>query len=191
MKSQFIAIIVIVATASAIHAQEVEFYREDINFTISQSHFTVEGKYHFCNISTDSIRIPIMYPFPLDSLYGDVDSIQVVNLNTGEEMEFTNYRPRGIRFLLVLAPLEIAAYRIAYRQKLNAGRAEYILTTTRHWNKPFEIVNYSLTTPPDIKLDSCSYQPDSVSVSTAENQYFWKKRNFMPQKNMLFWFSTP
>lgn len=184
-------IILIVTTASALNAQDVEFYREDINFKISQSHFTVDGKYHFCNISTDSIRIPIFYPFPLDSLYGDVDNIRVVNLGTGEDVEFASSSPRGIHFSIVLAPLEITAYRIAYRQKIIAGRAEYILTTTRHWDKPFEIVKYSLTIPIDIKLDSCSYQPDSIFVSTAEKQYFWKKRNFLPQKNMLFWFSIP
>ncbi|MEA3446927.1 MAG: hypothetical protein U9Q98_00535 [Bacteroidota bacterium] len=181
-----IAIIVIVTFAPAIYTQEVEFYGEDIHFTISESHFTVDGNYHFCNISTDSIRTPIMYPFPLDSLYGDVDNIRVVNLHSGGEVKFTNNSPFGIRFSLVLAPLAIAAYRIAYRQELNAGRAEYILTTTRHWNKPFEMVNYRLTILSDIKLDSCSYQPDS----TAGKQYFWKKRNFMPQKNMLFWFSS-
>ncbi len=171
-----------ILSAVGTKAQGLEFYREDLSFRLEQSHFIVDGLYFFCNVSNTPIESNIFYPFPIDSIYGEIDSILVEGVNS-ESLAFIRNK-KGIYFKCNINEYGKNTIRIKYRQELLANKAEYILTTTKFWNKPFEIVNYRLTVAKELKIASISYPPDSISGQT----YLWQKRDFMPTKDMIIEF---
>ncbi|MFH2143122.1 MAG: hypothetical protein ABIJ97_11905, partial [Bacteroidota bacterium] len=169
----------------------LEFYREDIKFEIQKDIFIVDGTYYFCNTGSNYIKENLFYPFPLnDSLYGGIDSIIVIDLKTNQKIPFIRNKEKGIYFKINLDPYGIIKYKIGYRQKLLGNTAEYILTTTQSWKKSFEIVNYELITPPNIEILSVSYEPDSIFQAENKFTYLWKRKDFMPDKNMLIRFRS-
>jgi hypothetical protein len=179
-------LILIFVSINISKSQNIEFYREDLTFKLSETHFTVDGLYYFCNVSSEDITKTIFYPFPIDSLYGIIDSVFVEN----EEklpVKFFQEKNKGIYFKMNIPPYGIKKLRINYRQEIYKNKAEYILTTTKYWNKPFEIVNYKLIVPKEIKISSLSYKPDSTFSTNKNKVYLWQKKDFMPTKNMIIY----
>jgi len=172
-----------------VKSQSLEFFREDLIFEIKEGYFYVDGIYHFCNVSAEALETTLFYPFPKDSSYDRTDSISIENTNTQDPISFMKDKENGIYFKLSISPYGIEKYRIKYRQKINGHQAEYILTSTQSWKKPFEIVNYQLIIPKNIKIESLSYEADSVSIKKWKDIYYWQKRDFMPDRNMLIMFS--
>ena len=99
------------------------------------------------------------------------------------------YGDKGASFTIQIDPDSTAIYRIGYRHELKGDRAEYILTTAQTWGRPFEQVNYSLTFPKELSLDSLSYTPDSLREENNRYIFFWYKENFMPSRNFIIHFS--
>lgn len=87
-----------------------------------------------------------------------------------------------------LDPFRVGKYKIFYRQRLYGNKAEYILTTAEYWGKPLQVANFQLEIPAHVKIDSLSYEPDSVDVGQDISRYFWQKSNFMPNKNFIILF---
>ena len=171
------------------NSQNIEFYREDLTFKIEKGYFSVDGIYYFCNVSDKALKTNLFYPFPTDSTYGNIDSVFVL-LNDSIPIEFYKKENKGIYFPVKISAYGTTKYRIKYRQKITGNKAEYILTSTQTWKKPFEIVNYKLIVPNDIKIKDISYKADSINNSAANTIYFWKKKDFMPEKNMIIMFES-
>jgi len=167
-----------------VNSQNIEFYREDLDFKIEKGYFSVDGIYYFCNVSDKALKTNLFYPFPIDSTYGNIDSV-FVSLNDSIPVEFNRKENNGIYFPVKINAYGTTKYRIKYRQKITGNKTEYILTTTQTWKKPFEIVNYKLIVPNNIKITDISYKADSINKSTINTTYFWKKKNFMPKNNMI------
>lgn len=180
-------LLIICFTAVHSYSQNIRFYKENIDFEIKGQYFIVKGFYYFCNIGKDTTRNIISYPFPTGSDYGKVDSVKVFNvsdkLNIKNRIEKT-----GLSFSLKLGPYATKLFQIVYRQKLAGRKAEYILLTTKQWGRAFEQINYKLTVPDNIKVDSLSYRPDSSYTENNKQLFVWHKKNFMPNKNMIIYF---
>lgn len=170
-----------------VSSQNIEFYREDLTFKIEKNYFSVDGLYYFCNVTDKNQKINILYPFPADSTYGNIDSIFVL-LNDSIPIEFYKKENKGIFFYIKVNKYGTTKYRIKYRQKIKANKAEYILITTQSWKKPFEIVNYKLIVSNNIKITDISYKTDSIKNSATNTFYYWQKKDFMPDKNMIIKF---
>ena len=175
---------------SQLFSGNLEFFREDLDFEIKGNYFHVDGIYYFRNNSDTEIKRLLFYPFPLDSLYGIVDSMQAICLSDSSDC-FIKSNEKGFSFKIKIAPNEEEKYRLSYRQKLLGNKAEYILTTTQRWGKPFEEVNYKILLPKDVKLDSLSYFPDSLKTVGDKHIFYYHKINFMPDRNMKIWFEKP
>lgn len=174
--------------AIGLDAQDLEFYREDINFEIRDGYFMVDGIYYFSNPGDKAVRKILMYPFPVnDSLYGEVDSVSIKEMKDSLINQIKGLNKNAALFSVNLAAYETTKYHIQYRQKLLKDQAEYILLTTQEWGKPFEQVSYTLSIPADLKI-SFSIPPDSIRNQSGKKLYLWDKKDFMPQQNMLFWF---
>ncbi|MCK9204951.1 MAG: hypothetical protein M0P58_11030 [Bacteroidales bacterium] len=169
-------------------SQDLRFYREDLTFEIKNGFFKVDGIYNFCNNGNMEVHQVLFYPFPVDSLYGAVDSVNTFDYNTGSTNLILNQTDKGFLFKIGLEPYGTGKYRIAYRQKLLKNKAEYILVTTQKWNIPFENAVYKLIAPVEIRITSASYNPDSARQTNDRTTYYWTKMNFMPDKNMIFYF---
>jgi hypothetical protein len=169
-------------------SQGLQFYKEDLTFEIKNNYFYVDGIYHFCNNSNKEINQILFYPFPVDSLYGFVDTVFAADVKASSVNLITNKSMKGAFLKIRVEPYGIAKYRIYYRQKVEKHKAEYILITTQKWGKPFENVSYKLVVPEKFKLISMSYTSDSTKTEYGKKLYFWHKTDFMPDKNMVFYF---
>ena len=169
-----------------IYAQDVSFYQENITMKIEPDFFYVSGTYYLRTVSDSSIVL--FYPFPLDSLYGEVDTLLIFNLNTNTKSEPLENRPNGSVFRVSFGNEKETAILISYRQKLLGNRAEYILTTTASWRKPLEQADYQLIVPDSLHITSFSYTPDKSQPIENEIIYYWSRRNFMPDRNMVVGF---
>ncbi|HOV10235.1 MAG TPA: hypothetical protein PLL90_00575 [Bacteroidales bacterium] len=169
-------------------SQYLQFYREDLTFEIKDGFFYVDGIYNFCNNGDKEIKQVLYYPFPFDSLYGGVDSINAIDVNAKSQKIILNITEKGFLFKIALNPYGIGKYKISYRQKLLKNKAEYILVTTQKWGTPFESSNYKLITSDNMKITSTSYIPDSTKQISDKEIYYWSKKDFMPDKNMIFYF---
>jgi len=184
-----IIIFILLFSFQLIQAKDLQFYQEDLNFMIEENYFYVDGLYYFRNTSNKELKQRLIYPFPQDSAYGKVDSLFVVNIIDSTITTNIQKRKNGTSFTIQIDPDSTAVYRIGYRQELKDKKAEYILTTTQTWGRPFEQVNYTLTFPKELSLDSLSYMPDSLREESNRYIFFWYKENFMPDRNFEIHFS--
>ena len=166
-----------------VHAQDLQFYQEDLDFKIEGNYFHVDGLYYFRNTSNKLITRCLFYPFPQNKIYGKVDSIFVIDLQDSLVNLNMQSNTKGSSFTINIDPDTTAIYHIGYRQELKETKAEYILTTTQNWEIPFEQVNYTLEFPKEFSLDSISYMPDSLLQESDKLIFFWHKENFMPDRN--------
>lgn len=168
-------------------AQKISFFREDLDFSLSQEIFEVNGLYFFRNNTSQEIRQILFYPFPDVAKFGEITYIRVNEENDTTPLVVTQSE-HGALFKLQIPPNGEVAYRIQYGQKNNGNTAKYIITTTQKWENPFELANYTFVFPHSISLDSLSIPPDSVGTQNELTKYFWHRRNFMPVCDFDFFF---
>jgi len=173
--------------SSIILGQRADFFREDITFRIDSNYFDVEGYYWFTNHSDKSIRSNIYYPFP-NSSEGEIDSIRLFNISAGQQTNYNNERDTGISFNMYISPHDTVLFQIGYRQKLKGDSVVYILKTTKAWNKPIDLAEYKLIIPASLLIKEFSYTPDKYYEMENQKVYYWKKENFMPESDMVFYF---
>ncbi|MBC8415409.1 MAG: DUF4424 family protein [Candidatus Cloacimonetes bacterium] len=184
-----LSILFILFFITDIFSLDLQFFREDLSFEIKEDHFYVDGLYYFRNISNKELKQRLIYPFPQDSAYGKVDSLFMINVIDSTITTNLQIGDKGASFTIQIDPDSTAVYRIGYLQELKDKKAEYILTTTQTWGRPFEQVNYTLTFPKELSLDSISYMPDSLREESNRYIFFWYKENFMPDRNFIIHFS--
>jgi hypothetical protein len=179
-----LVLILILSGQCLAFSQQLQFYKEDLSFQIKDNYFYVDGFYYFCNNSDNVINQLLFYPFPQNSLYGETDSISALSAE-GKNIVISK-KKEGLTFRINLSPYGTEKLRIKYRQYLKQNQAEYILLTTRNWNKAFETATYKLICDKNLKLKSLSYVPDKTELSGNYMIYYWSKKNFMPDKDMIF-----
>ena len=168
--------------------QEVRFVSESIAMKIEKDHFSVSGIYYFENYDKNSIVLS--YPFPVGPEFGAVDSVFMFNLSRDDTIKIFKSNPEGIVFSLDLEKDTVTELQIYYRQKLNSNTAKYIIKSTKAWRAPLESAYYQLIVPKDIRINQFSIFPDDSLNTGQEKVYYWKKFNFMPDKDMVFNFEV-
>jgi len=172
-----------------LYSQKLSFYKEDLNFYINKNNFIVDGYYYLSNSDSSKVSQFIFYPFPTKPYFGNVDSISVFDDTFKKEISFIKAKDNsGITFPLQMESYGFRKIKIIYRQQLKNNIAEYILTTTKSWGKPLELANYKLFVSDKIKIDSLSYPADSSKFINNKHIYYWSKKNFLPQKDFIFYF---
>ena len=184
-----LTILLILFIITDIFPLDLQFFREDLSFEIIEDHFYVDGLYYFRNKSNKKLKQRLIYPFPQDPAYGKIDSLFVINVIDSTIATNMQYGDKGVSFTIQIDPDSTAVYKIGYRHELKDKKAEYILTTSQTWGRPFEQVNYTLTFPKEFSLDSLSYMPDSLREESNRYIFFWYKENFMPERNFEILFS--
>lgn len=164
--------------------QEISFYKENITMKIEKDYFYVMGNYY---LKTNGVQsATLVYPFPVDSLMGDVDSTYIYNLIADMVIEPLSINKDRLVFKADFGDTTELLILISYRQKLLGNRAEYILKSTISWRKPLEEADYQLIIPTEMKIARFSISPDESVTSDKEIIYYWSKKNYMPGSNMVF-----
>jgi hypothetical protein len=167
--------------------QQLSFYRENITMKIQGQNFYVSGTYYF---SQDQSGIKqLYYPFPVNDLLGNPDSVYLFDLTNNAPIEPTVQDSSGLLFLADFSKYSDLSIQISYRQPLFGNKAEYILETTKVWGKPFREATYQLIIPKSLIITRFAIAPDDFIVTDQEKIYTWKKYNYMPERNMVFEFS--
>jgi hypothetical protein len=187
--SNYVAILLTVLTSFELQAQSIEFFREDLKFIITENLWEVSGDYYFRNTTDNQVTHQLIYPFPTDTSFGEIDEVVCYDL-TDYSNRLDTIQNAYMLFTLTIPPNEIRAYRIGYKQKLSGNKAIYILTSTQKWNKPFEKVNYKLISK-NVRIDSLSYQPDRVEVFADSTMFYWQMHDFMPDRNFEVVYTKP
>jgi hypothetical protein len=169
-----------------VYAQNTSFCKEHLTFKIENGYFHVTGEYMLRSTNDSTGRISLFYPFPTDSVFAPVDSLFIFDTGRNNEIPVLKQSASGAFFII---PLDsVTTVLISYRQKLLSCEARYILTSTRHWEKPLEEAIYELITPADMKIRYFSYTPDNGQKFDKQVIYYWRKTDFMPERDMVFMF---
>jgi len=179
----FIFFLLAITTSS----QRADFFREDITFRLDSTYFDVEGYYWFANHFAEMVKSEIFYPFP-NGQSGTIDSIRLYNISSGNIVGYKKEGSSGISFLMSIDPFDTLLFQIGYRQKIIGDSAIYILRTTQGWGKPILLAEYKLIVPDSFRLKQFTYQPDKSYKMEKFIIYYWRKDNFMPDKEMIFSF---
>lgn len=171
----------------AIPALGLDFFREDIEFEIVSDTFKVDGIYYFHNDSSQPINRVLFYPIPIDSLYEEATEIKAVNLADSSDC-LVKIQENGFFFSVRLQPYQKGKLQLGYTQKLEGNKAEYILTSTQNWGRSLQEVNYKIEIPESIKIESISYLPDSLETKQDKHIFYYHRKDFMPDENMIIRF---
>lgn len=166
-----------------LYPQNLSFIKEKIEMTVSDSSFSIIGKYYFLNKSNKEIVTSFYYPFFINDDYQYPDSILILN---EDNLPVTYSKSKkGIIFMIKTHSRDTSEFTAFYRQSTLNKKAEYILTTTQNWNVPLQKAEYIINLPNHLNLKSISFQPDSIKNSTSCKTYFITKENFMPLVNLF------
>ncbi len=183
MRSVFLLLIFLLIYTTG-SSQGLSFYKENITMKITKDYFHVTGIYYLRN-DRNSSEI-LIYPYPVDSLYGPVDSIYIYNMTTHK-----NITPLKTDLYKTVFKLDFSypgdlVIQISYRQRLNGNHAEYILKSTISWKQPLDQADYQLIVPSGLQISSFSMVPHDSIVTDQEVVYLWNKYNYMPSENLIF-----
>jgi len=171
-------------------AQNLQFVKEKLNFEITESEFTVDGTYYFRNSSPDTVKQYMLYPFPENLELGEVTSVEGSSVYPEKDLNvIRNFNQKAAHFRLKIYPEDTAVTHIVYKQEIKKNKAEYILTSTQAWNKPLKKADFTLKVPIHIKIDSLSYNADSLCCFENYLLYKWYFKDFMPNRNFYVSFS--
>ncbi len=155
---------------------------------IDKDYFYVTGSYYLK--TTGDTSITLVYPFPVDSMYGGVDLLRIFNLTLNEPVQPLVESNESAFFKAGFGKFKEIEVLISYRQQLPGNRAEYILESTAGWRKPLEQADYQLIVAPGLEIVSFSISPDESIITEQETVYYWTKANYLPDKNMIFEFKA-
>jgi len=186
MLSKRIVFMAFVFTIGSLSAQNLSFYKENITMKIEGDYFYVTGIYYLQYSGQEMSTL--VYPYPIDAQYGEVDSVKIYDLSSNEYIEPVYNKKSGTVFIIQGNSTGGIILQISYRQKLLANKAEYILTSTITWGKPLDKADYQLIIPKDYMIVNFSIPPDESIINEKEKVYYWSKEYYMPDRNMVFEF---
>ena len=171
-------------------SQNVQFYKENLSFSLTKTEFSVDGLYYFRNNNPDTVKQLLVYPFPQRPGLQDIKNVKANSLHPEVKgSALVNFNDNAATFRLTVFPFDTAIVHISYLQSISGNYAEYILTTTQKWGNPFEKADYTLQLPINLRVDSLSYDADSILITDGYLYYKFHYEDFMPQKNFSVFFS--
>lgn len=163
----------------AIEQTKLKFYQEEITVNCYENEIEVWATYHLNNASDSFLNAKIACPFPVDKLHSYPHDIFVEGYN------YRTYNDSTIYWRMDFEPYEKKDVVVRYKQKIKGNSARYILLTTQKWNEPFEQVEYFINLPANWSNIELSYPYDKVEIIDGIKHYYIKKRNFMPEKDLI------
>jgi hypothetical protein len=167
------------------NSQSVEFYKEELKFSIENNWFYVSGTYYFRNLTGDTIQRFLIYPLPDEKEFGVTDSIKITPLEKNDPAgKLKRVNPNRASFTIFILPRGTAAYKIDYRQQIQANKMKYILTSMRTWHNNLERADFELTYPVNLCIGFINFLPDTVMLLDGNIIWRWSKSNFMPDRDV-------
>ncbi len=191
MRSVYILSLPLLLSPLFLKAQSLRFYREDIELSLHSDTFYVNGLYYYRNMDTTAVKTTLYYPYAENTSLGKVGWIRASNLSAGNDSDAIPHSgQKGAWIRLQVAPRDTTILKVQYAQKILGNQAEYIIVTTKKWDRPLDMANYVIKIPDDrYSLDSLSYQPDTCFHPKNERVCVFTKEHFMPDRNIIVYFT--
>ena len=186
VKRQILFILLFLCADFAV-GQRIEFFKEELVFTIDSSCFSVNGDYYFRNPSKSSRTFTVLYPVSKTEGYKPIDTILVYDVSEPNKPLKVGINDSIASFTLSFLPFSEKCVKIFFKQHHGGSRAKYILLTTRKWQRPLESASYSLITPKGITVSHFSIPPDKSEDFGQTRLYYWTRTNFMPDRDFVFY----
>jgi hypothetical protein len=180
MNKLFVLVILLISVLS-VKAQDLNFIGEEIDFTVEEEVFAINGLYFFTNTGESVVKSSIF--FPVDSTVGSVFDVNVFNFSHQSKMKF-KYDTKGIYFVVEALAGETVCINISYSQKLQKKNM-YVLTSTQHWNRALDFARYSFSSDIDLTHFSFNMSPDTIQ----KNVYFWNKQEFLLKEEFVVFYN--
>jgi hypothetical protein len=168
-------------------SQNIEFFKEDLKFSLQDSLFVVDGLYYFRNTTDAEVKQMLFYPFPDVEVYGEIAFIEITKAGDSVSQLATE-TAKGSLFKVQIPAKGEVPFRIRYGQKLRSEKAKYIITTTQKWGTPFEQADYRLEVSSSVVVTNFSIPPDTLFQKDRLQIFTWKRTDFMPVVDFDFEF---
>jgi len=182
---RFLSLLVVFFIAGNSFCQPLSFYRESLNFELDSSRFYISGMYFIRNLTNQDQSTGIYYPYIYETEI--IDSISVYHCNT---MQFIEPLPgkKGHQFNITIPASDSIILHIKYNHLHNQKDVTYILSTTKFWNHPFQMADYTLRIKEEVCIDKLFLPSDSTWKDNQYRYYFWKRYNYMPVSDFVVHF---
>ena len=172
-----------------IWCQKIEFFREELVFTLDTVSFTVNGDYWFRNASNAGLTPRIYFPVCKTPGKPAFDTIVVYDTTDPDHPITARINDTVAFFSINMPPFSSRCFKIFYKQHHTGSRACYILQTTAQWDKPLAYAKYTLVIPAMISISGFSIPPDRSEDFGGTRLYFWERYNYMPVQDFYIDFS--
>jgi hypothetical protein len=182
--------------AGGAHAQKdplasafpLRFDSEWIRLYIVGDSLEVRGTYWLVCRRPGTERIPLFYPFPRDSLMGGARMVSVDAGRVGDAVEWQVAFDRipgvwGVRWWVPPCTSDTIAVESVYRQKILTNYARYIVTTTKHWDRPLRRARFEIHLPPGAEPIEFSF-PFTARKGPGEVVYDYEATEFLPDHDI-------
>jgi hypothetical protein len=169
------------------HGLAIDFFREEITLSVSDSTADISGIYYFRNNTDLGKPFPVLFPFNVDqaSLYPYKIAAFIVTGTDTVRLPTDELKSRdGISLKIPMTPDSTTVWHLAYSQKILSPHARYILRSTAAWGSPLREATYKFIVP--ASFDSVRVRPEADSVVNQGNRkvHWCHKMNFMPIRDM-------
>jgi hypothetical protein len=173
-------------SAETAEAPPVHFYREYVVIEPSEYACRVNGLYYMRNLTDRPLELGIEYPFPVGGPNKYPFQIFVDDV-TDEGETPMGFIPEAdaVRFTLRFEPEQERAFRVRYAQQVKGGRATYIVTTTKRWQRPIERAEFEIRIPAELQNPTISMEPDRVEVRGDTTFYYVLETDFYPDEDII------
>jgi len=171
------------------------FDSERITLEILGDSLEVRGRYLLRCQGRGDASIPLVYPFPQDSLLG---GWRFVSLEVRPGLAGAAKPARwdslpgraAVRWWLPPCASDTLIAEAVYRQALHGGYARYIVTSTRAWERPLRHAAFEIRLPAGVEPVEFSFP---FAASEGETGFYrYEATDFLPDRDVtLRWRSAP
>lgn len=163
---------------------DLEFYKEKITIQIDGYACTLIGEYWFRNLFDYPLARMLSYPISANNHLQPANKIQITNISEKKSVKY-NRAKEGIYYFLKISPRDSLLLRVEYHQKTPEHIFEYILKSTRAWQRPLRDAEYIVKVPKTCKLKSISIPYNHVKQDHYYLFYLIERKDFLPDKNLV------
>ena len=170
---------------------QVEFFKEEITMTVTDSTSAISGVYYFRNNTERDKPFSVVFPFYVDAVSHYPHEIRAYTVNDSDTLiiESTPLEDgNAIRLRIPMKPKEVTVWNLDYSQRIEGSHARYILTSTGAWGQPLEEALYRFIIPTDFEIIDIWPRVDKARRVKPNLELWCEKTNFMPSRDMeIFW----
>lgn len=166
----------------------LDFHSEVVRLDVGPDSLEVQGLYRFLRRADAPPVVPMLYPYPADSLMGGARTVCLEVRTPPGPWQSAAYEelPRfpGVRWHLPTGHGDTLEVRTVYRQALRAGYARYIVTTTGRWRHPLRTARFEVLLPGGARPTYFSF-PFVRQGPGAGACYLYETTDFFPESDLV------